>query len=55
MDNFMVRYWLAAMGINPDLDVELTTFSPSEMIYKLEAGLVNGYCVGEPWNQQAVA
>ena len=55
MDNFMARYWLAAMGINPDLDVELTTFSPSEMIYKLEAGLVNGYCVGEPWNQQAVA
>jgi nitrate/nitrite transport system substrate-binding protein len=25
------------------------------MLATLEAGTINGYCVGEPWNQQAVA
>ncbi|NEO33418.1 MAG: ABC transporter substrate-binding protein [Symploca sp. SIO3C6] len=53
MDNYNCRYWLSAMGINPDKDVEMVEFAPSQMIYKIQAGIVNGYCVSEPWNQQA--
>ena len=54
MDNLLTRYWLGAIGINPDQDLELTEFAPSEMIYKLQAGLIEGYCLGTPWNQQAI-
>lgn len=54
MDNLLTRYWLGAIGINPDQNLELTKFAPSEMIYKLQAGLIEGYCLGTPWNQQAI-
>lgn len=53
-DTYSSRYWLAAMGIDPDQEIELIETPPSQMIYKIQAGIVNGYCVGEPWNQQAV-
>jgi nitrate/nitrite transport system substrate-binding protein len=40
MDTYLYRYWLAAMGIDPN----------SEM----KAGNIFGYCVGDPWIQDAV-
>ncbi|WP_041238132.1 CmpA/NrtA family ABC transporter substrate-binding protein [Gloeothece citriformis] len=54
MDNYLYRYWLAAMGINPDQEIKLTEIAPSQMIYKLQAGSILGYAVADPWNQQAV-
>ncbi len=65
--NYEIRYWLAAAGINPGFytatdtrgvdkaDVELSVTPPPQMPATLEAGTIQGYCVGEPWNQQAVA
>ena len=65
--NYELRYWLAAAGIHPgmyteadiggrtDAEVELSVTPPPMMPATLEAGNINGYCVGEPWNQQAVA
>lgn len=65
--NYELRYWLAAAGIHPgmytrsdiggrtDADVELSVTPPPMMPATLEAGNIQGYCVGEPWNQQAVA
>ncbi|MEO8179492.1 MAG: CmpA/NrtA family ABC transporter substrate-binding protein [Deltaproteobacteria bacterium] len=64
--NYEIRYWLAASGINPgsytaedttgtkNADVLLSVTPPPQMPATLEAGTINGYCVGEPWNQQAV-
>lgn len=64
--NYEIRYWLAAAGINPgmytsdniqgqvDSDVQLSVTPPPQMPATLEAGTIYGYCVGEPWNQQAV-
>ncbi|MBW3466942.1 CmpA/NrtA family ABC transporter substrate-binding protein [Arthrospiribacter ruber] len=64
--NYEIRYWLAAGGINPgfytadniqgqvDADVLLSVTPPPQMPATLEAGTIYGYCVGEPWNQQAV-
>lgn len=66
--NYELRYWLAAGGINPGLyapqrgdtsgqqgaDVLISVTPPPQMPATLEAGTINGYCVGEPWNQQAV-
>lgn len=65
--NYELRYWLAASGIHPGFytstdvggrtgaEVELSVTPPPMMPTVLEAGNIQGYCVGEPWNQQAVA
>lgn len=55
MHNLMLRYWLAADGIDPDRDVNLIVIPPAEMLDNLKAGNIDGYCAGEPWNTQAVA
>ena len=64
--NYELRYWLAAGGIHPgyysktditgqiDADALLSVTPPPQMPATLEAGTIHGYCVGEPWNQQAV-
>lgn len=53
--NYVLRYWLAAAGINPDRDVRLLVIPPPYMVDGLRSGDIVGYCVGEPWNAQAVA
>ncbi|HEY9619873.1 MAG TPA: nitrate ABC transporter ATP-binding protein [Crinalium sp.] len=53
MHNILLRYWLAAGGIDPDQDVSLKTIPPAQMIADLKAGTIDGYCVGEPWNLRA--
>jgi two-component system, oxyanion-binding sensor len=53
--NYMLRYWLAASGIQPDEDVEIATISPPFVAEAMAAGEVDGACVGEPWNSAAVA
>ncbi len=66
--NYELRYWLAAGGIHPgyyaphkgdtsgqqQADALLSVTPPPQMPATLEAGTIYGYCVGEPWNQQAV-
>ncbi|WP_170764753.1 CmpA/NrtA family ABC transporter substrate-binding protein [Ruegeria lacuscaerulensis] len=64
--NYELRYWLAAGGINPGYyspdnvtgqigaEALLSVTPPPQMPATLEAGTISGYCVGEPWNQQAV-
>ena len=64
--NYELRYWLAAAGVNPGMytadniqgqvgaEVLLSVTPPPQMPATLEAGTIYGYCVGEPWNQQAV-
>jgi bicarbonate transport system ATP-binding protein len=53
MHNILLRYWLAAEGIDPDHDVHLQTIPPAQMVADLKAGTIDGYCVGEPWNLRA--
>jgi len=53
LHNLLLRYWLAAGGIHPDHDVNLTTIPPAQMVANLKAGNIDGYCVGEPWNIRA--
>lgn len=53
--NFDLRYWLAAAGVHPDRDVRLVAIPPPLMVESLGAGLVDAFCVGEPWNSLAVA
>ncbi len=65
--NYELRYWLAAGGLHPgyyapqrgntsgtlEADVHLSVTPPPQMPATLDAGTIQGYCVGEPWNQQA--
>jgi ABC-type nitrate/sulfonate/bicarbonate transport system substrate-binding protein len=53
--NYLLRYWLGAGGINPDHDINLVVIPPAQMVSQLAAGRMDGFCVGEPWNQIAVA
>ncbi|MCJ2180008.1 ABC transporter substrate-binding protein [Novosphingobium album (ex Hu et al. 2023)] len=52
--NYMLRYWLAACGIRPDHDVDISTVPPPFCADALKQGEVDGICVGEPWNSVAV-
>lgn len=52
--NYMLRYWLAGVGIRPDSDVEIVVTSPPFAADALAAGDVDGICVGEPWNSVSV-
>lgn len=64
--NYMLRYWLADGGIHPGFYTAadstgstnamalLSVVPPPQMMPTMEAGTTVGYCVGEPWNQQAV-
>lgn len=54
MHNLMMRYWLAAGGIDPDKDVDIQMIPPPQMVSNLKAGNIDGYCVGEPWNTWAI-
>jgi len=51
--NYQLRYWMAAAGIDPERDVRLVVIPPPYMVKSLDAGQVDGFCVGEPWNTQA--
>ncbi|WP_224701682.1 CmpA/NrtA family ABC transporter substrate-binding protein [Devosia aquimaris] len=64
--NYELRYWLAAGGINPGFyspedvsgqigaEAYLSVTPPPQMPATMEAGTIDGYAVGEPWNQAAV-
>lgn len=52
--NYLLRYWLASAGIDPDRDIRLTVVPPPLMADCLRNGEIDGYCVGEPWNARAV-
>ncbi|MGY2259670.1 CmpA/NrtA family ABC transporter substrate-binding protein [Pseudomonas sp. SDO55104_S430] len=47
-------YWLASQGIHPLLDVDSVVVPPPQMVAHLQAGRIDGFCVGEPWSASAV-
>ena len=49
-----VRYWLASGGINPDRDITLITIPPAQMVANMKVDKMDGFCVGEPWNNRAI-
>jgi bicarbonate transport system ATP-binding protein len=52
--NLLLRYWLAAGGINPDKEVEILALPPAQMVANLQSGTIDGYSIGEPWATRAV-
>lgn len=52
--NYLLRFWMAAGGVDPDEDVQLVVLPPPYMVDSLSSRQVDGFCVGAPWNSVAV-
>jgi len=51
--DLLLRYWLAAAGIDPVEQVELVVVPPVDMVAALKAGEIDGFCAGAPWGAVA--
>jgi nitrate/nitrite transport system substrate-binding protein len=47
-------YWLAAHGIHPFNEVKAIVVPPPQMVANMRVGNMDGFCVGEPWNNRAI-
>jgi bicarbonate transport system substrate-binding protein len=52
---FWIRYWLAAGGIDPDADVELLTVPTAQTVADLKRGVLDAFSTGDPWPARLVA
>lgn len=54
MHNYLLRYYLAEAGLDPDNDVTLRTVPPPDMVANLRADNIDGFLGPDPVNQRAV-
>jgi nitrate/nitrite transport system substrate-binding protein len=54
MHNFLLRYYVAEAGLDPDRDIQIRVLPPPEMVANLRAGNIDGYLGPDPFNQRAV-
>lgn len=52
---FWIRYWLGASGIDPDADVELLTVPASQTVADMKRGAMDAFSTGDPWPYRIVA
>lgn len=50
----MLRYWLAAGGLDPDNDVTIQIVPGAQLVTSMQTGDIQGFCVGEPWHLRAI-
>ena len=54
MHNYLLRYYLAEHGVDPDKDVQIRAVPPPEMVANLRADNIDGFLGPDPMNQRAV-
>ena len=54
MHNYLLRYYLAEAGLDPDTDVQIRSVPPPEMVANLRAENIDGFLGPDPMNQRAV-
>ncbi len=52
---FWIRYWLAANGVDPDTDIELLTVPASQTVADMKRGAMDAFSTGDPWPYRIVA
>jgi nitrate/nitrite transport system substrate-binding protein len=52
--NFLLRYYVAENGLDPDKDIQIRVTPPPEMVANLRAGNIDGFLGPDPFNQRAV-
>jgi bicarbonate transport system substrate-binding protein len=53
--DFWIRYWLAASGINPDQDVNLIAVPAAQTAANMRTGTMDGFSTGDPWPYRIVS
>ena len=54
MHNFLLRYYMAEHGLDPDRDIQIRVVPPPDMVANLRAGNLDGFLSPDPFNQRAV-
>jgi nitrate/nitrite transport system substrate-binding protein len=49
-----MRYWLSAVGIDPNKDISTIVVPPAQMVANMKVGNMDTFCVCEPWNHQLI-
>jgi bicarbonate transport system substrate-binding protein len=52
--DFWIRYWLAASGINPDTDIKLLTVPAAQTVANMKTGTMDAFSTGDPWPYRIV-
>lgn len=52
--SIMLRLWLESGGIDPDNATRIIILPPEQMVDSLSRGVIDGFCVGAPWNSRAI-
>ncbi len=51
---FWIRYWLAANGVDPDADTELLTVPAAQTVANMKTGTMDAFSTGDPWPYRIV-
>ncbi len=54
MHNYLLRYYVAEAGLDPDQDIQIRAVPPPEMVANLRADNIDGFLGPDPMNQRAV-
>ncbi len=54
MHNYLLRYFVAEHGLDPDRDIQIRAVPPPEMVANLRADNIDGFLAPDPVNQRAV-
>lgn len=54
MHNYLLRYYVAEHGLDPDRDLQIRSVPPPEMVANLRADNIDGFLAPDPVNQRAV-
>jgi nitrate/nitrite transport system substrate-binding protein len=52
--DLMLRYWLAAGGIDPNQDVISLVVPGSQLVPNIRVNNIDGFCVGDPWHVRLI-
>jgi len=52
--DIMLRYWLAAGGIDPDKDVATLVIPGGQLVANVKIKNIDGFCVGDPWHVRLI-
>lgn len=55
LHNYMLRFWAASAGIDPDRDIRIVVAPPTLTVARMKDGEIDGVCVGAPWGAKCVA
>lgn len=53
--DFWIRYWFAAGGVDPDTDIDLLAVPPPETVQGMKTGTMDAFSTGDPWPYRIVA